>query len=216
MRQEKLRTEIRQEQIAEVALEIVSTKGIRALSVAAVAEHIGIVPSAVYRHFKSKGDIVTTVLELIRTRLTNNFAAVRQSAADPVEKLHRLLSRHVELISSNHAIPRIIFSEEVIGGMPDKRQQLFSVIQDVLEQISAIVGEGQQCGKIRNDIPAENLAVAFLGIIQPAAVIWSLSDGQFDLHKHTDNAWKLHLRGILSQPLDRLSKVQHRQSRKTS
>jgi len=199
MSQEKLRTETRQEQIADVALQIVNTNGIRGLSVSAVAEKIGIVPSAVYRHYRGKGDIITAVLELIRTRLTDNFVAVRQSTADPVEKLHWLLTRHVELISKNQAISRIIFSEEVIGGMPDKRRQLFSIIQGVLDQVSAIVREGQQSGRIRSDIPAENLAISFLGIVQPAAVIWSLSEGQFDILKHTESAWKLYSRGTLKE-----------------
>jgi len=197
MSHEKLRTEIRQEQIAEAALAIVNTKGIGALNVAAAAEKIGIVPSAVYRHFKSKGDIISSVLELIRTRLTLNFEALRQTVADPVEKLHRLLTRHVDLICENHAIPRIIFSEEVIGGLPDKRRQLFSIIQGVLDQVAAIMREGQQSGRIRSDIPPENLAVAFLGIIQPAAVLWSLSEGRFDIRKHTQNAWKLYLKGTV-------------------
>jgi AcrR family transcriptional regulator len=199
MSQEKLRTETRQQQIADAALEIVNTKGIAALNVSAVAEKIGIVPSAVYRHYKSKGDIITAVLDLIRSRLRNNFEAVGQSAADPLEKLHWLLTRHVDLISRNHGIPRIIFSEEVIGGLPDKRRQLLSIIQGVLDQVSAIIRDGQQSGRLRSDIPAENLAVAFLGIIQPAAVIWNLNEGQFDLRQHADNAWKLYSRGILNE-----------------
>jgi AcrR family transcriptional regulator len=199
MSQEKLHTETRQEQIAAAALEIVNTKGIAALSVSAVADKIGIVPSAVYRHYKSKGDIIASVLELIRFRLSSNFEAVGQSAADPIEKLHRLLTRHVDLISRNQAIPRIIFSEEVIGGLPDKRRQLLSIIRGVLDQVSAIIRDGQQSGGLRSDIPAENLAIAFLGIIQPAAVIWSLSKGQFDLRQHAETAWKLYLRGILNE-----------------
>ena len=41
----KLGTEIRQEQIAEAALELVASQGVRRLSVAAVARRVGLVPS---------------------------------------------------------------------------------------------------------------------------------------------------------------------------
>jgi hypothetical protein len=37
----------------------------------------------------------------------------------------------------------IIFSEEVIGGLPDKRCQLLSVIRGVLDPVSAIIRDGQ-------------------------------------------------------------------------
>ena len=101
------------------------------------------------------------------------------------------------MISSNNAIPRIIFSEEVIGGMPEKRQSLYDIIGDVIQNVAAIVGEGQAQGDIRKDLPPENIAVAFLGMIQPAAIIWSLSAGEFDLVGHSQQAWELFVAGIL-------------------
>jgi AcrR family transcriptional regulator len=196
MVKKRLGTEIRQDQIAEAALDIVRKDGIRALNVAAVAEKVGIVPSAVYRHFKNKSQIVDTVLQLIQTRLNAHFQDVVNLDLEPVEKLHLLLNRHIELISNNNAIPRILFSEEVLGGMPEKQQQLYGIIQDVIQNVSAIVLEGQEKGSIRKDLLPENLAVSFLGMIQPAAIIWNLSNGEFDLVGHSQNAWQLYSEAI--------------------
>jgi len=189
-------TDTRRDQIAEAALEIVRAEGIRGLNVSAVADKVGIVPSALYRHYKNKGEIVGAVLQLIQARLNAHFDEVVRQDIDPVEKLHLLLTRHIELISDNKAIPRIIFSEEVIGGMPEKRQQLYGIIRDVIGNVCAIVTEGQESGAIRSDMPAENIAVSFLGMIQPAAVIWNLGDGEFDLLQHSRNAWRLFSDGI--------------------
>lgn len=201
MAKNRLGTGIRQDQIAEAALDIVRSHGIRALNVAAVAEKVGIVPSAVYRHFKNKGDIVGAVLQLIRTRLDAHFRDVVLLDVDAVQKLHLLLKRHIELISSHHAIPRIIFSEAVIGGLPEKRQQLFGIIQDVIANVSAIVRAGQETGHIRRDLPPETIAVAFLGMIQPAAIIWNLSDGAFDLVQHSQRAWRLFSDAVAPEPV---------------
>ena len=191
MAKKRFGTDIRQEQIAESALSIVRAEGIRALSVAAVAKHVGIVPSAIYRHFNNKGDIVSAVLQLIKKRLNAHFQETAQLNIDPIEKLRLLLNRHVGLISQNNAIPRIIFSEEVLGGMPEKRQHLYGIIQDVIGNVATIVADGQKQGTIRNDIPADSIAVSFLGMIQPAAIIWNLSDGAFDLKRHSEKAWNL-------------------------
>ena len=75
--------------------------------------------------------------------------------------------------------------------MPEKRQQLYDIIQDVVRNIAQIVSEGQKMGRIRTDTPPETIAVSFLGLIQPAAIIWSLSEGEFDLAQHSQRAWQL-------------------------
>ncbi len=196
MAQNRFGTDVRQDQIAEAALAIVGSGGVRALNVAAVAKMVGIVPSAVYRHYKNKNEIVGAVLQLIQQRLNAHFKEVIDQDADAIDKLHRLFCRHIELISGNNAIPRIIFSEEVIGGIPEKRQQLYGIIRDVLRNVAAIVTAGQRQGTIRRNVPPENVAVAFLGMIQPAAVIWNLSDGDFDLITHSRHAWQLFSDGI--------------------
>jgi len=34
-------------------------------------------------------------------------------------------------------------------------------------------------------------AVMFLGIIQPAAILWHISDATVDVSKHTEKVWKI-------------------------
>lgn len=200
MPKQRLKTEIRHDQIAEAALEIVREGGVRALNLAAVARRVDIVPSAVYRHFKNKGEIVSAVLVLIRKRLNANFQEVAALDATPIDKLQLLLNRHLALIAGNNAIPRIVFSEEVLAGMPEKRQQLLGIIRDVLRNVAGIVKEGQQRGELRTDLAPENIAVSFLGMIQPAAIIWELSGGEFDLVHHGRQAWRMFSDAVQSQP----------------
>ena len=191
MVKKRLETEIRQDQIAEAALDIVRHAGIQALNIAAIAQKVDIVPSAVYRHYKNKSEVISAVLQLIEKRLGAHFQEVVNRDLGAIEKLQLLLDRHITLISGNNAIPRIIFSEEVIGSTPERRQQLYSIIQDVIGKVAEIIRNGQAEGSIRNDLDAEGMAVAFLGMIQPAAIIWSLSAGEFDIIKHSQKAWKL-------------------------
>lgn len=187
----RLKTDARQVQIAEAALDIVRTYGVRALNVAALAEKVNLVPSAVYRHFKNKGEILEAVLHLIQTRLNQLYQDIVHQDIEPIEKLNLMFRRHIDLIGSNNAIPRIIFSEEVSGGSSEKRAQLYAIVSDVIKYVAAVVAEGQEDGAIRSDVPAEDIAVSFLGMIQPAAIIWNLSDGEFDLIHNSQSAWKL-------------------------
>ena len=61
MRAPKVNTEIRQEQIAEAAIELIAAEGVNSLSIAGIAERVGIVPSAFYRHYKSKDEVLDAI-----------------------------------------------------------------------------------------------------------------------------------------------------------
>jgi hypothetical protein len=42
----------------------------------------------------------------------------------------------------------------------------------------------------------------FWGMIQPAAIIWNLSDGEFDLVQHSQNAWQLYADAIPPEQIE--------------
>jgi AcrR family transcriptional regulator len=193
---QKLDTEIRQEQIAEAALTIVARYGLRRLSIAQVARVVGVVPSALYRHFASKDAIIDTVMGLVRERLLENVRAVTDAAVDPFEQLRLLLKRHVQFIAENHALPRIIFSEQVYEGRPGRRRAMFRTIQAYLDKVADIVRKGQVEDRIRKDLDASTVAVMFLGLIQPAAILSHMSEGQFDVTSHTERAWEIFVEAI--------------------
>ena len=193
---QKLDTEIRQEQIAQAALTVVARYGLRRLSIAQVARLVGVVPSALYRHFPSKDAIVDTVTGLVRARLLENVRAVTDAVSDPFEQLRLLLKRHVQFIAENEALPRIIFSEQVYDGRPGRRRAMFRTIQAYLDRVADIIRTGQADGGIRKDLDPSTIAVMFLGLIQPAAILSHMSEGQFDVTGHTERAWKIFVEAI--------------------
>jgi AcrR family transcriptional regulator len=191
MRTEKLGTAVRQEQIAQAALSLIASHGVKGLSVAAVARRVGLVPSAIYRHFKGKDEILDAALGFIAERLLGNVKAVAHDAADPLERLRLLLMLHVQMIRENQGIPRIIFSEDAYSGHPERKAKVLRMIRTYLDAIAGIVRQGQRCKRIRRDLEPPTVALMFLGMIQPAAILWHLSDGAFDVTKHTEKAWKI-------------------------
>lgn len=192
----KLDTEIRQEQIAQAALALVGQHGVRRLNIASVARRVGVVPSALYRHFKSKDAIIDTVMGLVRERLLENVRVVTVATPDPFEQLRLLLARHVQFIKDNQALPRIVFSEQIYEGRPGRRRAMFRTIQAYLEEVARIVRRGQDDGRIKKELDAATVAVMFLGLVQPAAILWHMSDGEFDVTAHAERAWKLFVAAV--------------------
>jgi len=193
---EKMDTEIRREQLAQAALALIASHGIRGLSVARVARRIGLVPSAIYRHFSGKDELVEAVIGLIRDRLHGNVDAVTKQTQDALERLHRLVMAHVRVIRENEGILRIVFSDELHSGNADRKVQVYEMINSYLKRISEIVTDGQRKGQIRRSLDANVISTMFLGLIQPAAILWHLSNGDFDVTKHVEKAWPVFTEAI--------------------
>ncbi len=186
---EKLHTEIRRDQLAEATLAVVADHGLRGLSIAAVARRVGLAPSAIYRHFPGKDAMLDAVLDRMRERLHGAVAASRAETPDAIEALRRLLVRHTQLIRQNRALPRIVLSDDYHIGHPERRQRLLEVFSGYLDGVAGIIAQGQRAGRIRPDVNAHSLAILFLGLIQPAGVLWTLSDGRFDVTRQARAAW---------------------------
>lgn len=188
---EKLDTEVRREQIAQAALALIASQGMNGLNMTGLARRVGLVPSAIYRHFKNKDELVGAALDLLQKRLLGNVRAAIEKAEGPLEQLKRLLVLHLTLILEYQALPRILFSEEVHSGHPERKAKVRAVVMTYLEEIGAIVRRGQQEKCIRPELNAGTVSLMFLGLVQPAAILWYLSDGAFDVAKHVERAWPI-------------------------
>lgn len=196
---QKLGTEVRKKQIVQAALSLISSHGLKGLNIAGIASQVGLVPSALYRHFKNKDQVIDAILDFVQERLLENVRVVTGETPDALRRLQRLLILHIQLIRENQGILRVVFSEEVMDGPQERKARVQNTVETYLSAVADMVCQGQEEGVIKGDLEAGSVSVAFLGMIQPAAILWHLSEGGFDLTGHADRAWKIFLGGILPQ-----------------
>ncbi len=74
----KLGTEIRKQQIAQAALSLVASHGLKGLNIAGIAGQVGLAPSAVYRHhvclIRGKGPVDQALHEAGAWNMTRSTA----------------------------------------------------------------------------------------------------------------------------------------------
>lgn len=191
MSSEKLDTEVRQDQITQAALNLIASHGFRELSMVKIARKVGIVPSAIYRHFKNKEEVLDAAFDQVQGRLYDNVGIVCNETSEPLDRLKRLLIYHVKLIRESQGILRIVLSEDIYNGHSERRIKVYNIIKGYLDKIDKIVSQGQQEGKIRQDIDAATISLMFLSIIQQAAILWHISNGKFDVTRHAEKAWRI-------------------------
>lgn len=201
----KTQTLLRQEQITQAALDLINESGVTGLSIAGIARRVGIVPSALYRHFTSKNAVLDAVLDLIQHRLLGNVAHAREQTPVPLQQLKLLFIRHTAMLSENQAIPQVVFSDAVYTGQPDRRARVAQIIFTYLKEIETIIESGRQDSTVRKDVVPATAAVMFLGMILPAAVLRNVSQGKFDMAAHVKTAWPAYERSIAAQTLKEAS-----------
>ena len=197
MAADKQPTDVRQDEIARAALELVGTMGMKGLSMASIAKKVGIVPSGIYRHFRNKDDVINAILDYLQRELTNNIAKISDMPGTALEQLHLLLLKHVALLSQNKSLPSVIFSTEVYNGKPSRRIKLRGIIKPYLSAVESLIEQGQQAVTILKEMDPKTVAVMFLGLIQPSTILWHLSDGTYDAMLQAKTAWPIFRRAIV-------------------
>ncbi len=192
----KMSTEARREQIARAALELFAQEGVEGFSIAKLARSVGLVPSAIYRHFSGKEEVLEALLEVFRDKLYGLVEAARDESDNPLLVLELLLKKHAKLISTGKAAPHVLLSSDVSSGHVERRAKLHGIFVGYMNRIEGIAREGQALGVIRKDVEAETIALLFAGIIQPAALLMITRGGSFDLSMHVSRAWLLYSRAI--------------------
>lgn len=193
---EKQNTGARQEQIVRAALHIIAGEGTGSLSVARISQEIGLVPSAIYRHFNGKNEVIDAVLERVRQLLLANVAMVKAETDNPLAALRLLMNRHLNLLCENDGISTLIFSDQVYSGPAKRKGRIYAIIQAYLAAIGQLVQEGKRSRSIGDQIDRDTAAVLFLGLVQPPAILWHLSDGRFNAQKQAACAWTLFEKAI--------------------
>ncbi len=195
---QRMNTEERREQMASAALDLLAERGSEGFNIADLAESVGLVPSAVYRHFEGREDVLSAALDVFRDRVYRLVDAARNEAGDPLTALELLLTRHARLIESGGAVPHIMASINVPDGRAARRSKTEEIFRGYVARVEALVRDGQKSGHVRSDIDPTSAALLFAGLIQPAVLLRHVEGERFDITAHVVRVWDLFRRAVAS------------------
>jgi AcrR family transcriptional regulator len=161
-------TDVRRPEIADAGLHIVATQGIAALSTRVLADAVGLTTGALFKHFPSRDAFLLGMAERVRELLQATYP---DTALPPSERLHRLAEARLALVSGRAGVLALVLSEQFALALPDEAVR---VLREAIGQTHAFVAhairDGQADGSIRADVPAEALALLFMGALQMTAL----------------------------------------------
>ncbi|HSH51385.1 MAG TPA: TetR/AcrR family transcriptional regulator [Bacteroidales bacterium] len=186
----------RQKEIINASLELIAEKGIQGLTIRNLSKKIGLVESAVYRHYESKTQILIAILDSISGQTAPNGPTKVESVLNYLEQK---LRNHLQSFTANPALVSVIFAEDLFQNEALLVEKTKEKVEKSISEMAAMIKVGQQKGEIRNDINAEQLAIMINGSVRMLVKQWKMSDYSFDLIPKGDeqiNSMKLLLKPL--------------------
>jgi AcrR family transcriptional regulator len=132
------RGRFRRQRILDAAAELVAARGFHSVGVADIGAAAGVTGPAIYRHFRTKQDVLVALIERVVDQLLDGARGVVGSTDDPDEALQALIRAHVEFALRDRSI--IAVYDQEANQLPDhdrrrlrRQQRLYTEIwADVL------------------------------------------------------------------------------------
>ncbi|MEW5822146.1 MAG: TetR/AcrR family transcriptional regulator [Cyanobacteriota bacterium] len=180
----------RQQEIINVSIKLIAEKGIQNLTTKKLSERIGISEPALYRHFKSKQDILLSVLDDFEERFDIITSKINDKDLSNIEKLKKFYLLRCEEFAKTPEVAKVIFSEEIFQNEKILSEKVASIMKKHQKTISEIIDKAQNNNEIRSDIPIEHITLIIMGSLRLLVTRWRISGFSFDIVKESKNVWK--------------------------
>jgi AcrR family transcriptional regulator len=174
---------IRQQEIIKSARAVIFSKGIEKLTVREIAKELKITNSALYRHFKSKNEIISLLIDDIEETLLSAIQEAANKNADPIQKLESIFMSHLSYSEQMKGTSFTVINQ--VSGLKDNhlKRKMSGVLNKYLKTIKGIVVEGITSGIFRKEINPASASIVFFGTIQSMVTLWCLSGYKVSLRK---------------------------------
>lgn len=192
-------TDIRQRQIVDAARKVIIKYGSEHVTVKRIAKEVGISETAVYRHFKSKRDILFLLAEYIEQSLVEDITKATAKGHTPLGILNDVLISHLSAVEQRRGISFQVIAEIISLGDKKLNSRVSQVIERYTGCLKDLLVEGVKSGEIRDDIDLDAVATALFGIVQGVVNIWALRNYSFDPKEKYTALWSIFREAIIKR-----------------
>ncbi|MCP3965545.1 MAG: TetR/AcrR family transcriptional regulator [Lentisphaerae bacterium] len=180
----------RQTEIVEIAVSLISGRGIQNLTIKNIANELGVSEPAIYRHFASKYDILCAVIDSFSAIASGILEQLVDSDESALDKVGRFMADRIERMSEHPKLAKIMFSEEIFQDDPRLSARMLAMMHSHKEKIAMIIAQGQKQGQIRDDISPKTMFRLIFGPMRLLAKQWAMSGFAFDIVAEGSELWQ--------------------------
>jgi hypothetical protein len=191
-------TDIRQKQIADAACTVIIKYGSEHVTVKRIAKEVGISETAIYRHFKSKREILSFLIDDIERFLLEETKFSSTKNVLTFKALETVFKAHMNSVIKRRGISFQIIAEIISLGSKKLNKQVYNVINKYIESIKYILVAGYESGVIKKNIDLDAAALLFYGMVQGLVNIWALCNYDFNAEERFLALWNTYKEAIIN------------------
>lgn len=160
--------EQRRAELVLAARKLFDKNGVENTRISDIVQEVGVAQGVFYYYFKSKEEMVDTVLEQVQAEMQQQIETILQSADDPFEKkLAAFIELYLQMIDQ--------FTADDIENLPTlledalQSPNLKKAHELITQQLLLLVGQAQNKGEIDILYPMETVLVVLYGLRALAA-----------------------------------------------
>jgi AcrR family transcriptional regulator len=174
---------------------IIIEYGSEHVTVQNLAQEIGVSGGAIYRHFRSKREILLFLVDEIQENLIGDIERT-YPIKNPLELLEKISRNLLSSIEQRKGASFLLIAEIISLGDKRLNGKISGVLKSFLGEIKHLLLEGIKAGEIRKDIDVDMAATTFFGMLQGLATIWSLNGFRPKLEMKNESMWKFFLQTV--------------------
>jgi AcrR family transcriptional regulator len=171
----------RQSEIIHTAIKLIGEGGIQALTIKNLSAEIGIAESAIYRHFKSKTEVLSTLLDYLTSIIISHYNHTYRLNGSSIERIKEMIIGQLKIFAENPSYAIVILSDGLYKNERTLHNKIFELMENAKSTYIKIIDEGKCSGEVRNDVTSEQIAFIIMGGVRLTINQWSLSNFSFNL-----------------------------------
>ncbi len=181
-------TEERRQQIADAALMVIAADGLNGFTTAAIARAVEIAEGTVFRHFRTKEEIVAAAIERLGAMFQE---ATPEPTTDPVARLQAFFKRRVALLDDHPGVARLLFSDQLAAAAgEDSARLVHRLREEAMRFVRACFVEADAAGRLRTGMTLDDLVMVFVGAILALVQQQDFGGASRSLSERAERLWE--------------------------
>lgn len=194
MSRKNLTSDQRRSATVEAVVALAASSNPADITTAQIGAHMDVTQGALFRHFSSKQEIWTAVMDWAATSLTARLERIETD--NPIDGLKAMFNAHVEFVIAHPGIPPILFGELQRSGETPAKARLQELMAEYGARLAARLTESKAVGLVADDIDIPAAAILFLGIIQGLVMQTMLTSDFGAMREMSGRVFEIYLTGI--------------------
>jgi len=172
-------------------IEVISEKGLQGLTTREVAKRQGISESTIFKHYKSKNELILAVLEYFSQYDQAIIESLKLRDYGPIEAITYFVEAYVTYYENYPEITAITLSCEGLMCEPELNAVVYNIFIKRFNSVKSLITEAKHKKVLAKEVDPGSMADLIIGLERASVLRWRMDNYNFSLKDHTLSALKM-------------------------